>query len=181
MKHAPLAAALACALLALAPAAGAQSEQRFLVAETVAPNPQGNVLEVAAAAGQFTMFLEAVDAAGYAETLKGEGPFTLFAPTDDAFRQMDARERTRLMDPRNRDELLALLSYHVVAERITSESAGRRVTRPEAANGYRLTLDGRDGLRVNDVLVAVRDLEASNGVVHGVNTVLERPVMVASN
>ena len=177
MKHAPFAAALLTALLAFAPAASAQ---RFFVAETVAPNPEGNVLEVAAAAGQFTHFLEAIEAAGYAETLRGEGPFTVFAPTDEAIRQMDQREWRRLMEPRNRDELLGLLAYHVVAERITSESAGARVTRPESANGYRLTLDGRDGLRVNDALVALPDIQASNGVLHGVNSVLAPPVMVAS-
>ena len=179
MKHAPLALALCAALAALAPAAGAQTAQRFLVAETAVPNPQGNVLEVAAAAGQFTYFLEAVEAAGYAETLRGEGPFTIFAPTDAAFRQMDEREWQRLRDPRNRDELLALLAYHVVAEHITSESAGARVTHPEAASGFDLTLDGRDGLRINDALVAMPDMSASNGVVHGVNEVLAPPVMVA--
>jgi uncharacterized surface protein with fasciclin (FAS1) repeats len=180
MKHARLAAAFCAALLALAPAAGAQPADRFLVAETIAPNPEGNVLEVAAAAGQFTHFLEAVEAVGYAETLRGEGPFTVFAPTDLAIRQMDQAEWRRLMEPRNRDELLALLAYHVVAERITTESAGARVTRPEAASGFRLTLDGRDGLRVNDTLVALPDMEASNGVLHGVNTVLAPPVMIAS-
>jgi len=179
MKHAQLTAALVACLFAFTPSAGAQ-ERFFVVAEATAPNPDGNVLEVAAAAGQFTRFLEAVEAAGYAETLRGEGPFTIFAPTDEAFRRMEQPEWTRLMDPRNRDELLALLAYHVVAERITSESAGARMTRPEAASGFRLTLDGRDGLRVNDTLVAMPDITASNGVLHGVNDVLSPPVMVAS-
>jgi len=180
MKHASLALALCAALAAFAPAAGAQTAQRFLIAETTTPVPQGNVLEVAAAAGQFTYFLEAVEAAGYAETLRGEGPFTLFAPTDSAFRQMDEAEWRRLTDPRNRDELLALLAYHVVAERITSESAGARVSQAEAASGFDLTIDGRDGLRVNEALVALPDMSASNGVVHGVNEVLAPPVMVAA-
>ena len=180
MKHAQIALALSAALFAFTPAAGAQEAQRFFVAEAATPNPEGNVLEVAAAAGQFTRFLEAVEAAGYAETLRGEGPFTIFAPTDDAFRRMEEREWRRLMDPHNHDELLALLAYHVVAERITSEGAGARVTRPEAASGFRLTLDGRDGLRVNDTLVVMPDMAASNGVLHGVNEVLSPPVMVAS-
>ncbi|HRO03092.1 MAG TPA: fasciclin domain-containing protein, partial [Terricaulis sp.] len=78
------------------------------------------------------------------------------------------------------DELLALLAYHVVAERITSESAGARVSQAEAASGFDLTIDGRDGLRVNDALVALPDMSASNGVVHGVNEVLAPPVMVAA-
>ncbi|MBN8607857.1 MAG: fasciclin domain-containing protein [Caulobacterales bacterium] len=172
-------AALLALTLSAAPAM-AQTGERFLIAEAVDPNPQGDVLEVAAAAGQFTHFLEAVEAAGYAETLRGEGPFTLFAPTDDAFRQMGEREFQRLMQPRNHDELLALLAYHVVPERVTRESVGARVRRVVASSGYRVTLDGRDGLRVNDQLVVMPDVEASNGVIQGVNAVLSPPTLVAS-
>lgn len=180
MKHANASrAVLLAATLAIAPAAFAQTGERFLIAEMVEPNPQGDVLEVAAATGQFTRFLEAVEAAGYAETLRGEGPFTVFAPTDAAFAQMDQREIDRLMDPRNREELLALLAYHVVPERVTTESLGGRTTRTEAASGYRVALDGRDGLRVNDQLVVMPDMEASNGVIQGINTVLAPPSMVA--
>jgi len=157
----------------------AQPGERFLVAQTTAPNPNGDVLEVAAATGQFTRFLAAVEAAGYAETLRGEGPFTLFAPTDEAFRRMDQRELERLMQPQQHEELLALLAYHVVPERVTRASASGRVTRPESATGHRVTLDGRDGLRINDQLVVVPDIEASNGVIHGINTVLAPPVLVA--
>jgi uncharacterized surface protein with fasciclin (FAS1) repeats len=179
MKHNPLRAILIASVIAIAPAALAETGHRFLIADTVQPRAEGDVLEVAAATGQFSRFLEAVEAAGYAETLRGEGPFTIFAPTDEAFRQMDQREMERLMLPQNRDELVALLSYHVVAERITSEGV-EGVVRPESANGYRLTIDGRDGLRVNDQLVAMPDVEASNGVIQGINSVLAPPVMVAS-
>ncbi|HVK82016.1 MAG TPA: fasciclin domain-containing protein [Verrucomicrobiae bacterium] len=175
-----LRALLLAAMVAIAPAAVAQTGERFLVAEVVNPNPQGDVLEVAAATGQFTHFLEAVEAAGYEETLRGEGPFTIFAPTDDAFAQMDQREVARLMDPRNREELLALLSYHVVPERVTTESLGGRTARPESANGYRVTLDASDGLRINDQLVVMQDVNASNGVIQGINSVLSPPSLVAS-
>lgn len=158
----------------------AQFGQRFLIAESVSPNPEGDVLEVAAATGQFTTFIEAAESIGYADTLRGEGPFTVFAPTDEAFRRMTRAERERLLEPRNRDELLALLAYHVVAERVTRESVGARTTQIEAASGYELSIDGRDGLRVNDELVVMPDITARNGVIHGINTVLLRPVMVAS-
>lgn len=176
----PLRAALFAAACLLAPqTAIAQNADRFFVAETQTPNPDGDVLDVAAATGQFTRFLAAVEAAGYEDTLRGEGPFTIFAPTDEAFRQMDQAEVERLMQPQNRDELLALLAYHVVAERITTESVGRRTTRPEAANGYRVTIDGRDGLRINDELVVMPDINASNGTIQGINHVLSPPVLVA--
>ncbi len=178
--HRPLRAALLAAACIMAPqAAIAQNADRFLIAETQTPNPEGDVLDVAAATGQFTHFLEAVQAAGYEETLRGEGPFTIFAPTDEAFRQMDQAQVARLMRPQHRDELLALLSYHVVADRVTTESVGARTARPEAANGYRVTVDGRNGLRVNDELVVMPDINASNGVIQGINHVLSPPVLVA--
>lgn len=182
MFQRPLRAALLAAACLLAPqAAIAQTADRFLIAETQTPDPQGDVLDVAAATGQFTRFLAAVQAAGYEETLRGEGPFTIFAPTDDAFAQMDQAEVERLMQPVNRDELVALLAYHVVPARVTSDSVGARTTRPESANGYRVTLDGRDGLRINDELVVMPDITATNGVIQGVNQVLSPPVLVASN
>lgn len=173
-------AVLVACLLCAPPAAMAQSADRFLVAETTEPDPAGDVLEVAAATGQFTHFLAAVEAAGYADTLRGEGPFTVFAPTDEAFRQMDQRELRRLMRPESHEELLALLSYHVVPDRVTRASAHGRLSRLEAANGYSVSVDGRDGLRINDQLVAMPDVEARNGVIQGINTVLSSPVLVAS-
>lgn len=180
MKHNPTRALLLAAALAVAPPALAQTGQRFFIAQATEPVADGDVLEVAAASGQFTRFLAAVEAAGYAETLRGEGPFTIFAPTDAAFAAMDQRELERLMLPQNRDELVAVLAYHVVAERVTTESAGGEITRPESASGHRLVVDGRDGLRVNDQLVATPDIEAANGVLHGINTVLTPPTLVAS-
>ena len=173
------AALLAAACLLAPQAAIAQNADRFLIAEVQTPNPDGDVLDVAAATGQFTHFLAAVQAAGYEDTLRGEGPFTIFAPTDDAFRQMSEAELDRLMQPQNREELLALLAYHVVPERVTSDSVGARTTRPESASGYRVTLDGRDGLRINDELVVMPDISATNGVIQGVNRVLSPPVLVA--
>lgn len=182
MFQCPFRAALLAAACLLAPqAALAQNADRFLIAEVQAPNPEGDILEVAAATGQFTRFLAAVEAAGYEETLRGEGPFTIFAPTDAAFREMNQAKVNRLMQPQNRDELVALLAYHVVAERVTSDSVGARTTRPESANGYRITVDGRDGLRVNDELVVMPDITASNGVIQGINSVLSPPVLVAHN
>jgi uncharacterized surface protein with fasciclin (FAS1) repeats len=144
------------------------------------PDPRGDILDVAAAEGQFMHFLAMVRAAGYEDTLRGQGPFTAFAPTDFAFRQMDQRRIGRLMEPRNRDELRATLGYHVLRMRLTSASAHGQVTQQRALNGYDITVDGRDGLRVNDQLVATPDIEASNGVIQGINTVLSPPVMVAS-
>jgi uncharacterized surface protein with fasciclin (FAS1) repeats len=175
-------AALALLFMAAPPVLAQQADPVFvIIAETETPDPQGDVLDVAAATGQFTRFLAAVEAAGYEDTLRGEGPFTVFAPTDEAFRQMDQREVDRLMQPQNREELLALLAYHVVPERLTTQSAAGGVRRHEASSGYNVTLDGRDGLRVNDQLVVMPDVEASNGVIQGINTILAPPVLIAGN
>lgn len=172
--------ALAIAMLAIGPAAARTSPAPFLVEVTeAAPRPEGNVLEVAAATGQFQTFLRAVEAAGMQETLSGEGPFTIFAPTDAAFDQMSQAERGRLLDPRRHEELMALLAYHIVPQRLTSEALHGAVVREATTGGYRLQLDGRDGLRVNDQLVVAPDITASNGVIQGINAVLTPPVMVA--
>jgi uncharacterized surface protein with fasciclin (FAS1) repeats len=144
------------------------------------PNPVGDVLDVAAAEGQFTRFLALVHAAGYEDTLRGQGPFTVFAPTDVAFRQMDQHELARLTQPRAHEELRATLGYHLLRGSVTSANAHGALTHPQALNGYPVTVDGRDGLRVNDQLVAIQDLQASNGVIQGINRVLTLPVMVAS-
>jgi uncharacterized surface protein with fasciclin (FAS1) repeats len=168
-------------VFALAPAASVSAEPFLIeIAEEIAPQPNGDVLDVAAASGQFQHFLEAVQVAGYEDTLRGEGPFTIFAPTDDAFESMDQAEFRRLMQPAAHEELLALIAYHVVPDRVTSASASGHVARPEAASGYRLELDGRDGLRVNDELVVLPDIEARNGVIQGINAVLAPPVLVAT-
>lgn len=162
-----------------------RGQEPFLIdiAETPAgarPDPEGDILEVAAASGQFQTFLRAVEAAGYQETLRGPGPFTVFAPTDEAFRQMGESNVNRLLAPRAHEELLALLAYHVVPARVTSANARGHVIRPQSSNGYRVAIDGRDGLRINDQLVVVPDLAASNGMIQGINRVLSAPVMVAS-
>ena len=183
MKISPLARiGVAAALLACAPAVLAQTSERFLadVSATARPNPAGDVLEVAAATGQFQRFLTAVRAAGYEDTLRGAGPYTIFAPTDDAFRDMDQHNLARLLEPRNRDELRSLLAYHIIRGRLMSDALGARTQSLETLNGYRVTVDGSDGLRVNDQLVAMRDIRASNGVLQGINSVLAPPVMVAS-
>jgi uncharacterized surface protein with fasciclin (FAS1) repeats len=143
------------------------------------PHTDGDVLETAAAAGQFSVFLRALRTAGYEETLRGPGPFTVFAPTDDGFARMERSKFERLMAPNAHNELLSLLSYHVVPGRLTTASMHGRAERMHAANGYEVTIDGNDGLRINDNLVALPDMSARNGVVQGINAVLSPPVVMA--
>lgn len=177
MKYAALAAALGLsALTAFAPA---RAEQPFLVAlsedDSRAP---ADILEAAAETGQFERFIAAAEAAGLDAMLRGDGPYTVFAPTDAAFATMDERAWRRLLAPEQRAELRALISAHVVGGRV---GGGDSVTRVRTLSGGDLSVDTRDGVRVNNQLAAVPDVEAGNGVIHGVNTVLTaQPMQVAA-
>lgn len=174
-------ALLAAALIAMPTIAAGAPDPFFVeISDATDPRAEGDVLDAAAATGQFTLFLRVVEASGMEETLRGEGPFTLFAPTDAAFREMDPRAYQRLMDPLRHDDLVAFVSYHVVPERVTTDSASNANAREESTSGDFVQIDGRDGLRVNDELVVMQDIEARNGVVQGINNVLAPPVLVAA-
>jgi uncharacterized surface protein with fasciclin (FAS1) repeats len=165
--------------LACAPPASAE---RFLIAlndsNQQAQMPK-DVIDAAAEAGQFMLFLSAIEAAGMEDTLRGEGPFTIFAPTDSAFTPGDQQQLQRLLRPAAHDELIAFVSYHVVPERVSRESLHGAATRMQSAGGHNLEIDARDGLRVNDQLVVMPDIEAGNGYVQGMNSVLYPPVLLS--
>ena len=132
-----------------------------------------DIVETAVAAGDFTTLATALDAAGLTETLQGEGPFTVFAPTDDAFAALPEGALDDLLaDP---EALANVLTYHVVDGDVASTdlSDGMEV---EALNGDTLTItiDG-DTVKVNDATVTTADIETSNGVIHVIDTVLLPP------
>lgn len=128
--------------------------------------------QVAQSAGLFTTLLAAVDAAGLTETLLGRGPFTLFAPTDEAFRRLPRGTVETLLEPRNRNRLRDLLTYHVVAGRVTAASAAD-LRSAETVLGERIRVRDIDGtLRVNDATVRIADIPARNGIIHVIDRVL---------
>lgn len=132
-----------------------------------------DIVETAVAAGDFTTLATALDAAGLTETLQGEGPFTVFAPTDEAFAALPEGALDDLLaDP---EALADVLTYHVVDGDVMSTdlSDGMEV---EALNGDTLTItiDG-DTVKVNDATVTTADIETSNGVIHVIDTVLLPP------
>jgi transforming growth factor-beta-induced protein len=134
---------------------------------------QPNVVEVAAAAGTFTTLVAAVQAAGLEETLRGSGPFTVFAPTDEAFAKLpEGTVEALLADP---ERLRAVLTYHVVSGRVTAE----QVVRLEQANtiqGSALRIRAYNGrVNVGNATVTQADIQASNGVIHVIDTVLLPP------
>jgi uncharacterized surface protein with fasciclin (FAS1) repeats len=139
------------------------------------PAAPATVVDVAASSNQFTTLVAAVQAAGLVPTLTGPGPFTVFAPTDAAFAKLPGGTVESLLRPENRDQLVRILTYHVVPGRITSDQLAGRTTRTRAVSGQNLAVDGRTGVRVNGSTVIRADIQAGNGVVHVIDTVLLPP------
>jgi len=131
-----------------------------------------DIVDIAASNGSFNTLVAAVTAAGLVDTLKGEGPFTVFAPTDDAFAALPAGTVDSLLLPENKDQLVAILTYHVVPGAVTSDQlAGQRLS-VATVNGANVHIDGRDGVTVEDANVTTADIIASNGVIHVIDSVL---------
>lgn len=132
----------------------------------------GDIVDVAVGAGSFTTLVAAVQAAGLVDTLKSPGPFTVFAPTDDAFAALPAGTVENLLLPENRDQLTSILTYHVApAFYPASTLSGTRGSIP-TVNGQALHIDGRNGVTVENATVINADVNASNGVIHVIDTVL---------
>ena len=133
---------------------------------------QPNIVTVAATSGDFNTLVAAVKAAGLVETLQGDGPFTVFAPTDEAFAKLPAGTVDSLLLPENKQKLVAILTYHVVPGEVLAAD----VVKLSSAN----TVEGQPvsisadaaGVRVNDANVIATDVMASNGVIHVIDSVL---------
>jgi len=125
-----------------------------------------------AVAGKFTTLVAAVKAAGLVDTLKGPGPFTVFAPTDEAFAKLPAGTLETLLQPENKAKLRSILLYHVVAGRVTAAEVVK-MDSAKTAEGQNLSIKVMGGnVMVNNAHVVKADIEASNGVIHVIDTVL---------
>jgi uncharacterized surface protein with fasciclin (FAS1) repeats len=130
-----------------------------------------NIVETAIEAGSFKTLVTAVTAAGLAETLQGAGPFTVFAPTDDAFAKIPADTLADLLKPENKEKLAGILTYHVVSGKVMAADAAK-LTTAKTVNGQEIKIDATNGVKINDATVATADVEANNGVIHIIDTVL---------
>lgn len=142
-----------------------------LAACSMAP-AEPNIVEVAQSAGSFNTLVAAVDAAGLVDTLSGEGPFTVFAPTDEAFAALPDGTVENLLKPENRDQLVAILTYHVVPGDIASSALAGKQMAVATVNGKEVQVDGTHGVTINGAKVVSADVDASNGVIHVIDTVL---------
>ena len=133
---------------------------------------QKDIVDTAVEAGSFNTLVAAVKAAGLAGTLKGDGPFTVFAPTDEAFAALPAGTVENLLKPENKDQLVTILTYHVVPAKVMSEDIAGKRAKVLTVEGDRLSVNARNGVKVDDATVVAADVVASNGVIHVIDQVL---------
>ncbi|MEZ9426343.1 fasciclin domain-containing protein [Vibrio lentus] len=131
-----------------------------------------DIVDVAAENGSFTTLVAAVKAAGLVDTLKGDGPFTVFAPTDEAFAALPEGTVEMLLKPENKDKLVAILTYHVVPGKIMAAEV-MKLSSAETVQGEAVMVAIDDGnVMINKAKVVIPDVKASNGVIHVIDAVL---------
>ena len=134
-----------------------------------------DIVDTAVGAGSFTTLVAAVEAAGLVETLKGPGPFTVFAPTDAAFAALPAGTVEDLLKPENKAKLVAILTYHVVPGKVMSTDLTEGMKAATVQGGeVTITLDG--GAKVNGATLSTADIAATNGVIHVIDSVILPPM-----
>lgn len=131
-----------------------------------------NIVNTAVEAGQFETLVAAVQAAGLVETLQGPGPFTVFAPTDEAFAKLPAGTVENLLKPENKDQLVAILTYHVVPGRVMADDLAGKRQFVETVQGSKLDVRAFNDVHVNEAKVVLADIIATNGVIHVIDTVV---------
>jgi len=131
-----------------------------------------DIVDTAIKAGSFNTLVAAVQAAELVETLKSKGPFTVFAPTDEAFSKLDKATLESLLKPENKDQLVAILTYHVVAGKVMSTDITGNME-PATVNGSTINITLDNGkVMINDATVISADVDTDNGVIHVIDTVL---------
>ena len=137
------------------------------------PAAAADIVETAASNGSFTTLVAAVKAAGLTDTLKGPGPFTVFAPTDDAFRKLPPGTVENLLKPENKAQLTKVLTYHVVPGTVMASDVKGKRTTAKTVEGSAVAIDASGGaVKVDNATVSKPDVTASNGVIHVIDTVI---------
>jgi uncharacterized surface protein with fasciclin (FAS1) repeats len=139
---------------------------------TAAVASAADIVDVAAEAGTFQTLIAAVEAADLVDVLKGDGPFTVFAPTDEAFAALPEGTVESLLLPENKDQLIAVLTYHVVPELVPSSDLAGASKEILTVQGSTVSIDGSSGVRIDGANVVTADIEASNGLIHVIDAVI---------
>jgi len=149
----------------------AQKPMATAINASLAQKATGNIVETAVGAGSFNTLVAAVKAAGLVDTLSGPGPFTVFAPTDEAFAKLPAGTVENLLKPENKELLKAVLTYHVVPGKVMASDVGG-LTSATTVNGQRIDISTKGGVKVDNAKVTATDIVATNGVIHVIDTVI---------
>ncbi|MFC4270285.1 fasciclin domain-containing protein [Sneathiella chungangensis] len=135
-----------------------------------------DIVATAVDAGQFNTLVAALKAAGLVETLQSPGPFTVFAPTDDAFAKLPAGTVENLLKPENKEKLVQVLTYHVVSGNVPASAVVGKMVDATSVEGSTIMINGMDGVMLNgSAKVVAADVMASNGVIHVIDTVILPP------
>lgn len=132
---------------------------------------QFDIVDTTLMTGNFTTLAAALVSAGLIETLRGDGPFTVFAPTDEAFSKIPPQVLSELLQPENKAKLTAILTYHVVPGRVSAQEVAN-MDSAKTLQGQTLKIAKADGVKVNDASVIAPDIETTNGLIHIIDTVL---------
>jgi len=136
------------------------------------PAPHKDIVDTAVSAGSFKTLTAALQAAGLVDTLKGKGPFTVFAPTDEAFSKLPPGTVQDLLKPENKEKLVAILTYHVVPGKVVASQV-TKMNSAKTVNGESLAIKVEDGtVMVDDAKVTKTDILCSNGVIHVIDSVV---------
>ncbi len=166
--------ASAAVLLAAAPAFADDHGHKNKDKGMAGDSPSKSIVELAVATPELSTLVAALKAADLVEALEGEGPFTVFAPTNDAFAELGDAVQD-LLKPENKQKLQGVLLYHVINGAVFAEDLVGMVSDEETLQGGTVTIDGNDGVMVNDSAVTTADVAATNGVVHIIDAVLMPP------
>lgn len=159
----------AIALFSFAAAASAQSKSKHNAAKNHA---EQDIVDTAVSAGMFNTLVAAIKAAGLTDVLKGKGPFTVFAPTDEAFAKLPAGTIDELLKPENKDKLVKILTYHVVSGKVLASDVVK-IKKAKTVQGQEVMVNAKSGkVMIDKSNVTKTDIETSNGVIHVIDTVL---------
>ena len=151
---------------------GAGVASLLLATAAFAASPAQDIVDTAVSAGSFNTLVAAVKAAGLVDTLKGPGPFTVFAPTDEAFAKLPAGTVEELLKPENKSKLVAILTYHVVPGKVMAKDV-LKLHEAKTVNGQELTVKAEMGsVMVDNAKVVKTDILCTNGVIHVIDTVV---------
>lgn len=171
---------LALGLLVVTAACGSstqtetETEAEVVVEETVIAEPMNDIVDLAVGTESLSTLVAALTAADLVETMQGDGPFTVFAPTNDAFAALPEGTLDNLLLPENKDQLIAILTYHVVPGKVMSTDLADGM-KAATVNSAEVTITTAGGAKVNGANVVSADIEASNGVVHVIDRVILPP------